>query len=248
MMNPGTGWGCAGLTSPFPNPVALNHHPILSVDTTGGSYDGTSAGLAKRPIVSHLVISVSGALLESCVDSGATYSLLSRSAFDSIGHLPGVGDLQPTKVALKGAAGKPIPLLGLCELTFTIDKQGVQPTEMTYQHQFLVGDLQGVDVLLGIDWLVAVNAVIDFGAMMATIGPMQAVKLTTVPGVRSSAGQYAVQFEGTSADTVGVVSGSYVKLRKKSTLQPHSSTRVFGSVVGGWQGADILIRTDHSCL
>mgnify|MGYP000002875306 CR=1 FL=1 len=51
----------------------------------------------------------------------------------------------------------------------------------TYTYNFLVGDLTGVDCLLGLDWLMRVGAKINFRTMTAELGPIETIKLSTEP-------------------------------------------------------------------
>ena len=60
-------------------------------------------------------------LLNTCVDSGATVSLLSSSAYKHVLHTNCVSAIMPTKDILTGASGKQLKLEGVASLIFSFD-------------------------------------------------------------------------------------------------------------------------------
>ena len=52
---------------------------------------------------------------------------------------------------------------------------------MCYEYCILVGYLEGFDVLLRLDWLIAGGAIIDFSKMTAILGPSQEVAICDHP-------------------------------------------------------------------
>ena len=110
--------------------------------------------------------------MQACIDSGATLCLMSREAYNRIQHV--VEPLRPTKRKASGASGKRLKIDGWLNIPFQIGGS-------TYSHSFLVGDLSGIDCLLGLDWLQSVGAVIDFSSMKAEFGPTEKVSLSTEP-------------------------------------------------------------------
>ena len=83
------------------------------------------------------------------------------------------GELRPADdVNLFGASGKRIPIRGRCLIQFWIG-------HALYEYPILVGELFGVDMLIGMDWLIAVEAQLDFERMTIMIGPTQEVSLST---------------------------------------------------------------------
>ena len=117
-------------------------------------------------------ITVKDRLLEACIDSGATICLMSREAYKRIKDV--VGPLKPTKRTASGASGKNLKIDGWIRMPFKIGAS-------TYTYSFLVGDLSGIDCLLGLDWLQSVKATIDFSTMKAVFGPTEEVQLSSEP-------------------------------------------------------------------
>ncbi len=120
------------------------------------------------PRVCHVQLQVGSEEINACVDSGATYTLLARSVYDRIKNQANVGQLKPTNAKLRGATGKTIPLDGIADITFSFLSDN-EPNRVEHNYSVLVGHLQGVEMLLGIDWLISVNAQVDFGSMTTTV-------------------------------------------------------------------------------
>ena len=117
-------------------------------------------------------IVVGNVLLEACIDSGATLCLLSNEAYQRIKHI--AGPIQPTKRRASGAGGEKLDIKGWVKFPFRIGASN-------YTYSFLVGNLSGIDCLLGLDWLMSVGALIDFASMQAEFGPKVKVQLSTEP-------------------------------------------------------------------
>jgi len=166
-----------------------------------------------RPIVCHLTIYIGDVVVDTCVDSGATFSLLSHASYRQAVQSGFAGPLVPSKTRLRGASGKDISLYGTSKIRFRIgsDVQQDEP-RATYTYEVLVGELKGVDMLLGLDWLIAASAKIDFGSMTAVIGPRQKVILRTTPGLVSHSGKVTRQNRDAGCLT------TFVKTRTKQTL------------------------------
>ena len=155
-------------------------------------------------LVCRCKIHVAECALETCVDSGATYSILNAATYDRIRMIPGnkgrVPDVQPTKTRLSGASGANIPLRGISLITFNIGNA-------EYSYPMIVGELSGLDVLLGIDWLDFIQAEINFGTMRMTLGQRQTVQLRSFP-------------------CLGFAQERYVCTRKSITLVAGHTTKV----------------------
>ena len=121
-----------------------------------------------NPVCRHQ-IRVGEVPLEACIDSGATLCMMSKGAYEKIKHI--VGPLNSSDKRASGANGSQIEILGWAKVPFTLKVA-------TYTFKFLVGDLAGVDCLLGLDWLHSVGATVDFGSMTAVLGPTERVRLT----------------------------------------------------------------------
>ena len=134
--------------------------------------DGAVLNLPRNNPCCRYPIVVKGTLLEACIDSGATLCLLSREAYKRIKR--SVGALQVTKRKASGAGGENLAIDGWVRFPFQIGAS-------TYTYSFLVGDLSGIDCLLGLDWLQSVGAVIDFSTMKAEFGPKVQVQLSNEP-------------------------------------------------------------------
>jgi hypothetical protein len=81
----------------------------------------------------------------------------------------------------------------------------------------LVGDLVGVDLLLGLDWLISMGAIIDFYSMTAEIGPRQRVQLRSTSRKEPSTGV------------------SYVKVLDTQDLIAGHTTKVYCTLEGEWE-------------
>ncbi len=61
-----------------------------------------------------------GVIVRTCIDSGATFSLLAAPIYDKLKKRGKVDKLLSTKTTLKGASGKLLPLVGECQIQFDI--------------------------------------------------------------------------------------------------------------------------------
>jgi hypothetical protein len=109
---------------------------------------------------------------------------------------------------LSGASGIEIRVDGKVCASFWLG-------DTRYDYDMLVGDLQGLDMLLGLDWMKAVGAQIDFATMQATFGPRQ-----------------WVQLRDTKRDPATGV--GYVKVLADRKLLAGHTTKVKCSVLNGW--------------
>ena len=162
-------------------------------------------------------------LLNTCVDSGATVSLLSSSAYKRILHTKCVSAIMPTKDVLTGASGKQLKLEGVAFLTFSLDGH-------VCETRVMVGELHGVDLLLGMDWLSHNEAYIDFGRMLLRFRRDVVVALRTTENVfsRTHNVRYASRdpsSEGLSSVYPGSLDG-FVQVRYDQEVQAGHAKQV----------------------
>ena len=115
--------------------------------------------------------------LDVCVDSGATLSLLSKDMYKRLRYSKWLDELKRCRQKLHGASGKSLNIIGVSKIYFRVEG-------IIYSAPVFVGDLTGVDMLLGMDWLIRARAKIDFEDMTLKINPQHTVKLSTTPWVR----------------------------------------------------------------
>ena len=190
-----------------------------------------SRDLCLRPMVCRTIVTIGPgpSTLEACIDSGATFSLLSVERWKQIKDLDGCGPLQKCDARLVGASGKPLAVEGIIRLTFsTTAEPGSDSYE--YQHWILVGDLKGIDLLLGVDWLRSAGAQIDFGRMRVMVGPNAIIHLETDPFMRSRAKIYRVEGHMDPSET----RRTYARVMKRQRLPAGHTTRVSVRVDGVW--------------
>ena len=123
------------------------------------------------PVCRH-PIRVGDTMLEACIDSGATVCMMSWKAYDRIRSV--VGPLRESEKRACGANGANLEIMGWVKVPFVLKTA-------TYTFGFLIGDLAGVDCLLGLDWLHSVGAVVDFASMTAELGPTERIQLRDEP-------------------------------------------------------------------
>ena len=121
-----------------------------------------------KAIACRVATTLYGEKVEACIDTGATYSLLSETVYEHIKDK--CPPLQPARVRLHGAGGQDIPLLGVATIHVKI-------AETTYHYPVHVGGLKSVGLLLGLDWLVDHSALLDFAKMTVTVGPRQVIHI-----------------------------------------------------------------------
>ena len=155
------------------------------VDTTRSNslcrFPGTSSCSEQpyRPPVCRLRVTVgeNPVPLDVCVDSGATLSLLSKDMYKRLRYSKWLDELKRCRQKLHGASGKSLNIIGVSKIYFRVEG-------IIYSAPVFVGDLTGVDMLLGMDWLIRARAKIDFEDMTLKINPQHTVKLSTTPWVR----------------------------------------------------------------
>ncbi len=86
-----------------------------------------------------------GVTVRTCIDSGATFSLLADSVHNQLKQRGIARKLLRTDARLKGASGKILPLRGACQVNFDIPKEGNEVTPFTAK--VLVGQLERIDML-----------------------------------------------------------------------------------------------------
>ena len=102
-----------------------------------------------------------------CIDTGATNSIISKEVWEQIKDLPGVvTNIRAPVLTMRGATGDQIPLDGLAHVYFRLG-------EFTYDADIHFGGLQGIDMLLGWDWLKPMNVLVDCGTSSVMLGPQQ---------------------------------------------------------------------------
>ena len=74
--------------------------------------------------------------------------------------------LKETEVSLHGATGGGLNVAGSADIDFQLQGK-------PYHFCFCVAELRGVDVLLGLDFLMAMGAKVDLAAMQVTIGEQE---------------------------------------------------------------------------
>lgn len=173
-------------------------------------------------------------LLNTCVDSGATVSLLSSSAYKRVLHTNCVSDIMPTKDILTGASGKQLKLEGVAKLIFSFDGH-------VCETRVMVGELHGVDLLLGMDWLSHNEAYIDFGRMLLRFRRDVVVPLRTTENVFSRT--HNVRFasrdpseEGLSCLCPGSIDG-FAQVRYDQEVQAGHAKQV-NCYISGLQNPD----------
>ncbi|MCP3679179.1 MAG: retroviral-like aspartic protease, partial [Gammaproteobacteria bacterium] len=140
------------------NDSPKENHPLEGVGSppSKGIHGSGVKESRSGPQVCHLLLSLGGVTVRTCIDSGATFSLLADPIYDQLKKRGKVDKLLSTKTTLKGASGKLLPLAGECQIQFDIPRERNEVTSFTAK--VLVGQLEGIDMLLGVDWLTAVNA------------------------------------------------------------------------------------------
>ena len=135
-----------------------------------------------RPPVCRLRVTVGEdpVAVDVCVDSGATLSLLSKDMYQRLKYSKWLGELKKCRQKMHGASGKSLDIIGITTIYFRVEG-------IIYKAPVFVGDLKGVDMLLGMDWLVRAQAKIDFERMTLELNPRHTVQLSTTPMVRREA-------------------------------------------------------------
>ena len=150
---------------------------VYMMQTRVGTYPTSfQPDLQRGGPVCRLTARVGRFLIDCCVDSGASFTLINAELYDKLRlEFPTeVSEIESTTVRLKGATGDPIPVRGVATISFLIER-----TKLTFR--MIVGGLAGVDCLLGVDWLHATGADIDFRTMTMKLGPQRSVYLRSIP-------------------------------------------------------------------
>ena len=102
---------------------------------------------------------------------GATFTLLAIKRYYQLRRLYPelIGAVESNGQKLHGASGNPITVLGCTKIQFQIGR-------MHFVYKMLIGVLKGVDALLGVDWLQAAGALIDFKKMQMLKRPFKGLQ------------------------------------------------------------------------
>ena len=181
--------------------------------------------------------------LDVCVDSGATFSMLSFRTYEKIKHhTQWVSKLAPADRCLHGASGANLNIVGMIGLAFRLDG-------LIYVSRLYVGNVVGVDALLGLPWLRKVGAVMHFGTMTIDLHPLHTVKLRTTQMIRHNA--YAITtsaeepysrcHEGLIPETIH----GFVRVVETSTIEAGTYGMVKCVITGRWEdGIDAHFTPD----
>ena len=164
-------------------------------------------GLPSAPVCRHS-LRIGSCVFDACIDSGATFSLMSSKTYEMVKEV--LGPLKEAPVTLSGASGNGIVIDGYVVVDFYLD-------DAKHRYPMLVGGLHGVDILLGLDWLMAVGAIVDYTRMVATLGRQQSIQLRTSPMEKPAMGE------------------DFIKVHETTVLFARHTTRVQCEVTGSWE-------------
>ena len=117
--------------------------------------------LSEAAFVCRCRVDLNGVRLAACLDTGATFSLLSSRVYRSMqDQLPA---LAPPTLSLQGAGGESLDVEGVCKVNFVVDGE-------TFPIEVFVGKLENLDLLLGMDWLCTYGVELDCGSRTIRIG------------------------------------------------------------------------------
>ena len=132
--------------------------------TSGLIYRLEREGAGRSPPSCRTALRIGSQDLQAIIDTGATYTIMSPEAWAKVSHL--CPPLKPTSVALRGASGAQLSVEGAADVTFRLQGK-------SYHFWFCIAELKGVDILLGLDFLMSVKAKVDLASMRVTIGEQE---------------------------------------------------------------------------
>jgi len=158
------------------------------------------------------MVSIAQQPLLACIDTGATFSLLAERVYEEIrDDLPA---LRPPQVYLTGAGGESLQVRGAVQAD-------IQVGNVTYSQLLQVGRLEGLDLLLGMDWLTTYGVAIDCAA--------QTIRM----------GSDSIQF----GRAMAVNSGDLVRMAKTVRVRPRGVQRVACRIEDpGRRGREVLVE------
>ena len=137
--------------------------------TDGGTIDSTKTfDLGERgpstAIGCRATVYIGNCAVDTVVDTGAHRTLLSTAVYQRLreSHSPNVGVCRPTGVVLRSASGDDCQVTGVADVTFSL--QGESYTQPMY-----ITAMGDVELLLGMDFLFAKQAVIDLKAQVLSL-------------------------------------------------------------------------------
>jgi len=169
-------------------------------------------GLSGAALVCRVMVSIALQPLLACIDTGATFSLLAERVYEEIrDDLPA---LRPPQVYLTGAGGESLQVRGAVQAD-------IQVGNVTYSQLLQVGRLEGLDLLLGMDWLTTYGVAIDCAA--------QTIRM----------GSDSIQF----GRAMAVNSGDLVRMAKTVRVRPRGVQRVACRIEDpGRRGREVLVE------
>ena len=199
---------------------------LAATPTTQSKYSGIG-----RPIVCRTVVTIGDgpSSILACIDTGATFTLLASSVYDALKGHSGVGEIEPGSMNLVGASGTALKMRGTCLLTFAIHPTP-DSVKQRYTHEVQVGELKGVDLLLGMDWLHVANADVSCGRMTVTLGHRTRIQLETDPTIRSTAKIFKV----TGKANPGEADQSFIRSFGRQLITSGHTERVRVKTDGRW--------------
>jgi hypothetical protein len=118
-------------------------------------------GLSGAALVCRVMIQIAGEWLVACIDTGATFSLLAERVYAKLqGKL---SPLHPPQISLSGAGGESLNVKGAVLAEFQFGGG-------SYLQWLHVGRLQGLDLLLGMDWLTSYGVIVDCASRTIRVG------------------------------------------------------------------------------
>ena len=171
----------------------------------------------ERPATCKTMVTVHGIGVDSLIDTGATCTMLSYTAYDRINSYMKL-QLDSTTRSFHGATGTNLKIYGkVIDLPIMLGGQ-IFPTDA------IVCDLVGMECLLGMDFLKKHHAVVDIGQSTITLrGPTSAVTEFKEP---DSIGSYAVVMHNTT-----IPGGQTTEVKIRHKWESHETVGVFEPLV-----------------